>query len=342
MDYDFSEIPEARTDGNVFIDSNDNGIFDSGERGIPGVTVTITGVDVFGDSVSRTTTTGADGYYEFTGLYAGVYDIDEVQPQQFFDGQEQTGSAPVIVSNDSFRDLNLQWGDNTFSYNFGELPNVVTPDSGTPGGTTSGNPPVFPALPPIIGGLIGPILGDPGPLYSGVPMFSFSDPFGNFGGGPVVTGGYSLENRLFEECCCEEVVDPCGCCEEPVVVDACGQEVVASGCPVECETVVTIGPEVNVIDVAPDEYEVESPPVPSSVPAIIAVDEINFSEPAMQSEETQSEPILEEDPAEDQLPPLGDGLDESVRIDESESNPMAAKLPSFLQRFASWLSPMGD
>ena len=53
--------------GRVFMDNNDNSVDDSGDMGVAGVLVTL--------SNGATTTTDADGNYEFTGLAAGDYTV---------------------------------------------------------------------------------------------------------------------------------------------------------------------------------------------------------------------------------------------------------------------------
>ncbi len=61
----------------VWMDANRNGLQDSGETGIGGLLVTLTGggadgiIDGVGDTTA-TTSTDADGYYQFDGLAAGV------------------------------------------------------------------------------------------------------------------------------------------------------------------------------------------------------------------------------------------------------------------------------
>ncbi|MGT2648884.1 accessory Sec-dependent serine-rich glycoprotein adhesin, partial [Streptococcus uberis] len=61
-------VKEVYTIGDtVWEDTNKDGIQDAGEPGIPGVTVTLTNPD----GTTVTTTTDADGYYEFTGLNDG-------------------------------------------------------------------------------------------------------------------------------------------------------------------------------------------------------------------------------------------------------------------------------
>ncbi|QTR50172.1 SdrD B-like domain-containing protein [Candidatus Thiothrix anitrata] len=52
----------------VLKDLNANGVKDSGETGIAGVTITLTGVDALGQPVTATATTDANGVYSFAVL----------------------------------------------------------------------------------------------------------------------------------------------------------------------------------------------------------------------------------------------------------------------------------
>ncbi|MEJ1959221.1 MAG: SdrD B-like domain-containing protein, partial [Nitrosomonadales bacterium] len=73
----------ASLSGTVFNDVNFNGTLDSGEPGIAGVTLTLTGTDLLGNTVNQTTTTDSTGKYSFTGLLTpngSGYTITETQP----------------------------------------------------------------------------------------------------------------------------------------------------------------------------------------------------------------------------------------------------------------------
>jgi fimbrial isopeptide formation D2 family protein/uncharacterized repeat protein (TIGR01451 family) len=108
--------------GSVFRDVNNNGTREAGEGGIEGVTVTLTGTDVNGNPISRTTTTDANGNYTFTGLPAGEYQIEETQPTAFQDGQERVGTAGGnATTNDRFSTVPLAAGTNATDYTFGEV-----------------------------------------------------------------------------------------------------------------------------------------------------------------------------------------------------------------------------
>ena len=90
-DYDFGEKGDGSIAGFVYQDANNNGAKDPGEAAIAGVTVALTGTDTNGLAVSRTTTTGADGSYLFSGLVqsnASGYILTETQPTAFADGKD--------------------------------------------------------------------------------------------------------------------------------------------------------------------------------------------------------------------------------------------------------------
>ena len=109
--------------GFVYVDANANGTRDPGEEGIPGVTITLTGVDLLGNPVNRVSTTDANGLYTFTNLPGGTYDVAQpVQPPGFRNGQEEAGTgATAIVNDDVFTELGLNPATTAVDFNFGEL-----------------------------------------------------------------------------------------------------------------------------------------------------------------------------------------------------------------------------
>src|SRR5262249_57313677 len=62
--------------GNVFEDLNANGIQGAGENGLAGWTVQL--CNATGTTVLQTTTTAADGSYNFTGLDPATYQVKEM------------------------------------------------------------------------------------------------------------------------------------------------------------------------------------------------------------------------------------------------------------------------
>ncbi|WHT21620.1 SdrD B-like domain-containing protein [Crossiella sp. CA-258035] len=135
-DYLFTET-RAVIGGHVYVDANNNGIMDSGETGIAGATVTLTGTDVNGQPVSKTVTTAAGGSYEFTKLLSGNYTVTETQPVGYLDGKDKAGNAGGTASNDKVVGITLPAGSAAMGYDFGELPPAgisgkVVEDDGTP------------------------------------------------------------------------------------------------------------------------------------------------------------------------------------------------------------------
>lgn len=118
-DYDFLEILPSSIRGRVAADANANGAYDAGENLLAGVTVHL--LDSAGKRIA-TTTTNAQGEYEFTGLAPGRYGVEEIQPEGYFDGAEHLGSAGgQRVSPDTMTGIVLVSGTHGVDYDFYEL-----------------------------------------------------------------------------------------------------------------------------------------------------------------------------------------------------------------------------
>jgi len=121
--YDFGERGSS-IGGTVYVDGNDNGLQDGGEPGIVGVTITLSGIDVNGNAITRSVTTGANGSYRFDGLPLpgpNGYTITQTQPTGFIDGRETAGSlGGTVPANDTFNVRLTTPGGNGTGYNFGE------------------------------------------------------------------------------------------------------------------------------------------------------------------------------------------------------------------------------
>ncbi|MEO1495700.1 MAG: SdrD B-like domain-containing protein [Planctomycetota bacterium] len=117
--YDFCEHVGAGLSGYVYHDADDDGVFDAGESPLAGVTLTL--LDAAGVSTGVTTVTGANGYYQFTGLDAGKWGVRETQPADYLDGKDTAGSNGGVAANDVITGAMLAYGDFATNYNFGEL-----------------------------------------------------------------------------------------------------------------------------------------------------------------------------------------------------------------------------
>ena len=81
----------------VWFDANGNGLQDSSESGVAGVTVEL--LNGTGTSVLATTTTDSTGYYAFTNLNAGTYEVEFVAPNGDTFTTQTAGSNRAIDSN---------------------------------------------------------------------------------------------------------------------------------------------------------------------------------------------------------------------------------------------------
>ena len=125
IDFGFYHAPTGAIGDFVWNDANENGIQDAGEAGIAGVTVTL------GGAASATTTTDANGFYQFTGLGAGTYTVTVGTPAGFTptpsnqggDTNRDSNGSPATVTLPSYNSVDL-------SIDFGFIPmHVCTPVS---------------------------------------------------------------------------------------------------------------------------------------------------------------------------------------------------------------------
>lgn len=114
-------VPLADPAGYVYVDRNQNGLRDSGEEGIAGVTVRLEGQTNTGHAISGEVTTDRFGFYQFAFLPPGTYSLFETQPDGYLDGAEQVGTLGGRAGQDQFTDIVLEEGDVGLEYNFGEL-----------------------------------------------------------------------------------------------------------------------------------------------------------------------------------------------------------------------------
>ena len=109
--------------GTVYNDADSDGTIDTGEGGIGGVPITLTGTDDLGNPVSISIVTEPDGTYTFTGLRPGTYSVAETtQPSGYLDGIDTAGSAGgSTATNDVISNIVIASGTTATGYNFGEL-----------------------------------------------------------------------------------------------------------------------------------------------------------------------------------------------------------------------------
>ena len=106
--------------GFVYIDSDGDGTRDSGEVGVPGVLVTLTGTDNFGNTVNRNALTSDDGSYTFEALSSGTYQLAERQPLALADGEDSSGVTDAVVADDVISNIEVSDSGKFDENNFGE------------------------------------------------------------------------------------------------------------------------------------------------------------------------------------------------------------------------------
>ena len=119
INYDFCEQLGAELTGYVFADFDDDCQFSDNEFGIASVAV-----ELRDDSgmVIASTQTDSSGFYQFSGLAAGIYSVSEVQPDGWLQGHQTAGSAGGNDSSeDLISDVPVGWGDVLSHYDFCEL-----------------------------------------------------------------------------------------------------------------------------------------------------------------------------------------------------------------------------
>jgi YVTN family beta-propeller protein len=110
-------LNQASISGAVFVDVNENGLYEANEPGINGVTMEL--LDTTGNRLTATTTSDG-GFYLFDDLDPGEYRIHQVQPAGVDDGAEIVGSEGGTILPDDTMQLTLNRIDAT-DYLFAEL-----------------------------------------------------------------------------------------------------------------------------------------------------------------------------------------------------------------------------
>ncbi len=126
INYNFAEVVESIVSGYVFHDTENDGLR-TGNVGLGGVTVTLSGINDLGQAINLSTTTsstvGTLGYYEFANLRpsnGAGYIITQTTPTGYLDGIDTIGSQGGIAVNDAFTSVIMSDIDGTEN-NFGEI-----------------------------------------------------------------------------------------------------------------------------------------------------------------------------------------------------------------------------
>ncbi|QJW98249.1 SdrD B-like domain-containing protein [Frigoriglobus tundricola] len=123
--------PTGSLSGVVYFDCNKDGVFDNGDSGIAGVTITLTG-----PGGTRTATTDSSGRYEFTDLIAGTYTITEAPPAGYTQGATAPGTPTDGTANGDVISGVVVGSTALVGYNFGETRSCDTGGHPACGGGT--------------------------------------------------------------------------------------------------------------------------------------------------------------------------------------------------------------
>ena len=117
--YDFGELRPASIAGRVFVDPNEDCLFNENDRPLSGVTVQLLNEN---GAVIQTTQTDADGRYRFDNLLPGTYAVRELQPQGYLQGGTVPGSGGGNASvQDLISAIDIPSGAQLVEYNFCEI-----------------------------------------------------------------------------------------------------------------------------------------------------------------------------------------------------------------------------
>lgn len=118
----------SNLNGRVYLDANYDDTDDNAEPGIPGVTVTLGGVDCLGNPVGLVAQTDEDGCFDFPAILPGTYALTETQPEGYSDGTDWPGSLGGDADNDVVGQIQVGSGQTGTGYRFGELPPPTPPE----------------------------------------------------------------------------------------------------------------------------------------------------------------------------------------------------------------------
>ncbi len=124
VENDFALAQAINLSGYVYHDGNDDGIRQTGENGIGGVTIVVQPTStVDGSTASVQVVTDTDGFWSVTGLAPGTYTVYEPQqPPGYLDGITTPGSlGGTFQPIDQIVNITVLGGQSGIEYDFGKL-----------------------------------------------------------------------------------------------------------------------------------------------------------------------------------------------------------------------------
>lgn len=128
IDNNFGHFKGGKLSGFVYHDKNNNGVKQTGEKGLGGSTIVLTGRTNSGVPVYLTMLSRSDGSYSFENLRPGTYSIVQMtQPKGYRDGKDAVGSQGGVTQNDRFNRVVVVSETNGVNNNFGEILKTTPP-----------------------------------------------------------------------------------------------------------------------------------------------------------------------------------------------------------------------
>jgi protocatechuate 3,4-dioxygenase beta subunit len=119
---DFGSLRPSSISGRVYIDLNNDGVWQNAEAGIVGVVIALSGTDDLGRTVALTQTTPASGAYQFAGLRPGKYAVQQSPPLGYLSGRVNApGSLGGSAAAHAFTSITASSAAVGEHYNFGWL-----------------------------------------------------------------------------------------------------------------------------------------------------------------------------------------------------------------------------
>jgi len=119
INYNFGEIKPSCISGYVYVDANGDLVLNDGDTPLPEVTVHLLNES---GKILKSKKTDDEGFYKFCNLEPSTYGVEEVQPEDYFDGIDTAGSAGgTVLQPDSIIDVTLSPGTNATHYDFREI-----------------------------------------------------------------------------------------------------------------------------------------------------------------------------------------------------------------------------
>jgi hypothetical protein len=108
-------------------------VYSPSASGLAGVTITLSGADIYGSTVTKTTTTDQNGYYQFQGLLPGSYTLASSAVTGYSAGLASAGTVNGATDGTAglglISAISLGWGNTGVNFDFFEVANAPAPSS---------------------------------------------------------------------------------------------------------------------------------------------------------------------------------------------------------------------